>query len=90
MLSFSKDQAIFLPKAPRLALLDKLDDGLGKRIMLEPISDAVSEVALRVAYYGQVLPCDSKHWPPSWHGSAYIPRHSQTQLENLVTRLAWE
>ena len=36
-LALSKDQAIFFPKAPYLALHDKLDDGLGKRIMLEPL-----------------------------------------------------
>jgi len=44
--ALSKDPTIFFSKAPRLALLDKLDDGLGKIVMLEPFFGAVYEVAL--------------------------------------------
>ena len=50
MLALSKDQAIFFLKVPCLAVLNKLDDILGKRIMLEPIFDAVLQVALRSSY----------------------------------------
>ena len=47
MLAVSEDQAIFFPKATCLPLLNKLDDDLGKRIMVEPFFDAIPEVALR-------------------------------------------
>jgi len=54
-LALSEDQAIFFPKAPCLALLDKLDDSLDKSIMLEPFYDAVSEVSLRLGKIGKFI-----------------------------------
>ena len=44
-LTLSTDQAFFFPKASRLALLDKLDNDPGTRIMLEPFFDAVLQFA---------------------------------------------
>jgi len=49
-LALCEDQAIFFPKSTCLALLNKLDDSLGKCVVLEPIFNAVSKVALRLTY----------------------------------------
>jgi len=43
---------MFFPKSWVLALLDELDDSLRKSVMLEPILDAVPELALRLATIG--------------------------------------
>jgi len=47
VLAFSEDQAIFLPKPTCIVLIDKLEDSLGRSVMLEPFFDVVLEVALR-------------------------------------------
>ena len=64
--SLSEDQAIFFPESSSLALLDKLDDSLGKSVMSDPILDVVLKVALSLMS-AQVHPYDSKHRPLSWH-----------------------
>jgi len=56
-LAVSKDQAIFFLRSSNFALLDKVDDGLGKSVMLELIFYVVPGLP-----WGRLISASSPLW----------------------------